>query len=190
MIITFVDVIKSIINTVVRIMPISLYMGSAISAAVFSDFRGALLLFGFILNEFIALGYKMVMHGIDRPECALLMSGNQTPFVLPSPITQTVGYFVGFIFADMYANNTFSPVMFLFCCLLLMATIYSRTNIACKTLVDALYCSVLGIIIGMVYYSVIKDYYTANYLTTNGGISGVATTIDTNISNFFNNTTN
>jgi hypothetical protein len=134
------------------------------SGMVFSDFRGVLMFGGFMLNEMIALGYRMVMKGVDNAQCALLMSGDGSPFVLPAPITQTVGYFAGFIFADMYASGSFSPMRFFACMTLLLITVYSRVNVGCKTLIDALYCAILGFIIGVIYYNVVRDYYRADYL--------------------------
>lgn len=183
--VTLIDIIKSLINTLVRLAPISFYMGSGMSAMIFSDFRGVLLFGGFMLNEFIALGYRMVMKGEDRRECALTLSGDGTPFVLPAPITQTVGFFVGFIMADMYAQNTFNPIKFALALVALFITIYSRINVACKSIVDALYCAILGIIIGVVYYVIVKDYYRPDYLNMNGGVAGVASNIESNLNNFF-----
>lgn len=114
MAIALFDVIKIFINTLVRLAPLGLYTGSAMSGAVFSDFRGILLFCGFLGNELIALGYKMVLRGTTNPQCALTYSEGGTPFVLPSPISQTVGMFVGFFFMDMYYNSSFNPLKFFY----------------------------------------------------------------------------
>lgn len=159
-----IDVIKVCINTLVRLEPIALYTGSMMSGVIFNDFRGLLLFMGFIGNELIGLGYKMVLRGVSNPQCALLYSESGTPFVLPSPISQTVGFFAGFIFMDMYYNNTFNPMKFFFLSIILIITIYSRINVGCKTLLDAIYCSLIGLLSGVIYYSIIKDYYKADYL--------------------------
>lgn len=159
-----IDVIKIFINTFVRILPVSLYMGSAMSGIIFNDFRGLLLFVGFVGNELIGMGYKMVLRGVSNPQCALLYSESGTPFVLPSPISQTIGFFAGFIFMDMYYNNTFNPMKFFMLTMLLIITIFSRINVGCKTLLDAIYCSLIGLLSGVIYYSIIKDYYKANYL--------------------------
>jgi hypothetical protein len=134
------------------------------SGAVFSDFRGILLFCGFLGNELIALGYKMVLRGTTNPQCALTYSEGGTPFVLPSPISQTVGMFAGFFFMDMYYNSTFSPLKFFLLTALLLITIYSRMNVGCKTLLDAVYCAMIGLLIGIIYYNLVKDYYKADYL--------------------------
>jgi hypothetical protein len=174
-----IDAIKIFINTAVRITPVGLYAGSAMSGAVFNDFRGLLLFLGFLGNELIGLGYKMVLKGVSNPQCALLYSEQGTPFVLPSPITQTVGFFCGFFFMDMYYNNTFNAMKFFFLSILLLITMYSRINVGCKTLLDAVYCGLIGLLTGVIYYSLIKDYYKADYM------SQTITEANDAINNFF-----
>ena len=164
MTLSVIDIIKIFINTLVRLEPIALYTGSAMAGVIFNDFRGLLLFIGLIGNELIGLGYKMVLHGVSNPQCALLYSESGTPFVLPSPISQTVGFFAGFIFMDMYYNNIFKPMKFFVLTMILIVTIFSRINVGCKTLLDAIYCSLIGLLSGVIYYSIIKDYYKADYL--------------------------
>jgi hypothetical protein len=159
-----IDVVKILINTFVRLLPVGLYSGSAMSAVVFSDFRAILLFIGFLGNELISLGYRLILRGTTNPQCALLYSADNDPFVLPSPLTQTIGFFAGFFYMDMYFNNQFNPIKFFSLIGLQLITIYSRVNIGCKTLIDAIYCSLVGMLIGIVYYNIIKDYYKADYL--------------------------
>jgi hypothetical protein len=173
------DVAKIFINTLVRLEPVGLYTGSLMAGVVFNDFRGLLLFLGFLGNELIGLGYKMVLRGVSNPQCALMYSESGTPFVLPSPITQTVGFFAGFFFMDMYYNNTFNPMKFFALTIIIMITIYSRINVGCKTLLDAIYCSLIGLLTGVVYYSIIKDYYKADYL------NATITQADSTINSFF-----
>lgn len=177
--ISLVDVIKMAINTIVRLEPIGLYTGSAMAGVVFNDFRGLLLFMGFLGNELIALGYKMILRGTTNPQCALLYSESGNPFVLPSPITQTAGFFAGFIFMDMYYNSTFSALKFFVLVVLLLVTMYSRINVGCKTLLDAVYCTLIGLLVGVVYYNIVRDYYKADYLNT------TLTEASKEINNFF-----
>jgi hypothetical protein len=176
---SIIDVIKIFINTTVRLMPIGLYSGSAMSGVVFQDFRGLLLFGGFLGNELISLGYRMILHGVVNPQCALTYSSEGSPFVLPSPITQTVGFFAGFFFMDMYYNNMFNYIEFFLLSLMLLITIYSRINVGCKTLLDSIYCALIGLLIGVIYYNLVKDYYKANYLAAD------ITTANSSINNFF-----
>jgi len=169
--INVLDIFKALINTLVRLSPIAFYTGSIISGAIFSDFRAVLLLAGFLLNEFLSLGYRMIFKGEPNPQCALLMSVNDTPFILPSPISQTVGFLYGFILADMYYTDIFNSFKFFVMTAVVIFTIYSRINVGCKTLLDAIYCSLIGTLLGVVYYSFIKDYYIADYFQIEGSSS-------------------
>ena len=176
---SLIDTIKIFTNTLVRIIPIGLYAGSAMSGVVFQDFRGLLLFIGFLGNELISLGYRMILRGVVNPQCALTYSSEGSPFVLPSPITQTVGFFLGFFFMEMYFNDTFNPLKFFFLSAMLLITIYSRINIGCKTLLDAIYCALVGLLMGVIYYNLIKDYYKADYFEEE------ITEINEDINNFF-----
>ena len=176
---SIVDTFKILINSLVRISPVGLYAGSAMAGVVFNDFRGYLLFGGFLANELIGLGYKLVLRGIPNPQCALLFSESGSPFVLPSPITQTIGFFSGFFFMDMYYNSVFSPSKFILIVLLLLVTIYSRINVGCKTMLDAIYCALIGLLSGVIYYSLVKDYYKADYMVP------VLTQLDDNVNKFF-----
>jgi hypothetical protein len=172
--INIVEVLKTLINTLIRLVPIAFYTGSIISGFLFSDFRAVLLLCGFLVNEIFALGYRLMFRGEVNEQCALMMSLDGTPFVLPAPIIQTAGFLYGFILADMYYSNIFNPYKFSITTVVMLLAIYSRINIGCKTVLDALYCALVGIMIGVVYYSFIKDYYRADYLQPNGSSRGGA----------------
>lgn len=176
---SFVDTFKIFINTLVRIVPIGLYAGSAMSGVVFQDFRGILLFCGFLGNELLGLGYRMVLHGVSNPQCALLYSQSGTPFVLPSPITQTVGFFAGFFFMDMYYNSMFNAMEFFVLTFLILITIFSRMNVGCKTLLDAVYCTLIGLLFGVVFYNIVQPYYKADFLVDE------ITIANEDINNFF-----
>ena len=176
---SIIDTGKIFINTLVRILPIGLYTGSVMSGAVFQDFRGLLLFGGFLGNELLGLGYRMVLHGVTNPQCALMYSEGGSPFVLPSPISQTIGFFAGFFYMDMYYNSTFSVMEFSILTFLVLITIYSRINVGCKTLIDAVYCSLVGLLFGVVYYNLVQPFYKADYL------SSTIMKADTEINKFF-----
>jgi len=80
---------------------------------------------------------------------------------------------------EMYFNDTFSPIKFFFLTIILLITIYSRINVGCSTLLDGIYCTLVGLLMGIVYYNLIKDYYKADYLEEE------ITKTNNNINNFF-----
>lgn len=154
----------AVLNTLVRLVPIGLYTGSAMNILVMNDFRGIILLLGFLFNEMLSLGYRMFLKGAYNPQCALLMNDEGLPFVLPSPLCQTVGFFFAFTMMDMYYQDEFYPVRFYMMLTLLVATIFSRINVGCKTIIDAMMATMIGCLLGIAYYEIVKDYYRPDYL--------------------------
>ena len=71
-----IDIFKIFVNTFTRLQPIALYSGSVMAGTVFQDFRAILLFCGFVVNELLGLGYKMVLNGVSNPQCALLYKFN------------------------------------------------------------------------------------------------------------------
>ncbi len=156
---------KAIINTLIRLAPVALYSGSVVSGVVFEDFRAVILLVGFILNEAIAYGYRMILQGIYNPQCALMKTADDY-FVLPSPITQTVGFFTGFFLMQMYNDGVFLPARFFFLMAFVVVASYSRINVGCESFLESLYCVILGMILGVGYFNIIKDYYRRDFFKT------------------------
>lgn len=150
------------LNTIVRLVPVALYTGSAMSGLIFSDFRGTILFAGFIINELISFGYRMILNGVYNPQCAL-MKTEEDFFVLPSPITQTFGFFYGFLMAEMYNQGEFQPAKFFIMTAIMVLVIYSRVNIGCKSTLDAIYCALLGMVLGLGYFTIVKDYYRQDF---------------------------
>ena len=156
---------KAIINTLVRLSPVALYTGSAVSGLVFEDFRAVILLAGFILNESIAYGYRMILQGIHNPQCSLLRTADDY-FVLPSPITQTIGFFAGFFLMEMYNNGVFLPARFFVLMTLVVVTSYSRINVGCESFLESLYCVILGMLLGVGFFNIVQEYYRRDFYKT------------------------
>lgn len=154
--------LKGFINTFVRLLPIGFYAGTIMSGFVFGDSRGTWLFLGLIINEMISYGYRMILSGIYNPQCALMKNGEDY-FVLPSPISQTIGFIFGFYMTHMFfqegPNAGFKSGSFFGFTVLLVVTIFSRINVGCKGFLEAIYCSLVGIIFGVGYYNIIKEYY-------------------------------
>ena len=153
---------KAIVNSFMRLMPIILYGGSALSGLVFNDFRGTLLFLGFLGNEFISLAYTMMLKGRDNPQCALLRYGDNN-FILPSPLSQTVGFFGAFLLMKMYLEESFKTVSFFSILILMLLSVYSINNVGCLAFVDAALTCLVGCLFGAMYFYVIKDNYKPDY---------------------------
>lgn len=179
--VNFFTLIKASINTLVRLCPIGLYAGSIMSSLIFNDFRGTLLFIGFIFNEIISLGYKMIFKALDNPQCAIFRSG-ENYLILPSPINQTIGFFVGFVLMDMYSSGVFSPVEFFSLLIILLISFWSRMNVGCSSFLDTLFSTSAGLLFGVGYYSIIVPYYKRDY-TQN--LPSSSTTLSLADQNFF-----
>lgn len=158
MITNLISVFIMFINTIVRLLPITFYSGAMMSFIVFEDFRAQLLFIGFVINELLAFAYKNAFKGVDNMNCALL-TDRSNYFVLPSSITQTVGFFFGFILLHTYYINDFETVGFIGLIVLLVLTIFSRINVGCETLITSTIFALIGTALGAIYYYLIKDYY-------------------------------
>lgn len=167
---------KAIINTLVRLSPIGLYSGTALSSLIFGDFRATILFIGIIINESIALGYRLILRGIYNPQCALLANGDDY-FVLPSPITQTIGFICSFFLAKMFNDGEFLPIRFFTMIFILFIVMFSRINIGCMGVLDAIYCSILGLVLGVGYFNLVKDYYRRDFYNVDS--------LDNDIDSFF-----
>ena len=152
-----VVIVKSIINTIVRLIPLSLYMGSIVSGLVFEQTKAIFMFIGFVVTEMICFVFLQIYKSIENPQCALLKSGDNF-FILPAPIPLSFGYFVGFNIADMFKNE-FNPIKIFFLIMVLFLVIWSRINVGCHSVLESLFSAIIGMAIGFGYYSVISEYY-------------------------------
>ena len=127
MLIDVLVIIIAIINSLVRLLPVALYSGSIVSYLVFNDFRGNLLFMGFLMNELIALAYNTALKGTSKAECALLADQSNF-YALPSSISQSIGFFLGFMLADSYYKNNFRSTAFILLCVLMALTIFCGSS--------------------------------------------------------------
>lgn len=151
-------IFKGIMNTVVRLSPIALYMGSVIAGLVFEMTKAVFMFMGFVLVEIVCLIFLFIYKTVQNPQCALLKS-NEKIFILPAPIPTSFGYFVAFQLADMHNKKIFQPIKVFFLITFMFLVIWSRVNIGCHSVLESLFASVIGMGLGFGYYSVIKKFY-------------------------------
>ena len=121
----------------------------------------------------------MFIKGAYNPHCALLMTNQGSPFVLPSPITQTVGFFFAILYDGYVLSRSIFTYKILRILTIFILTIYSRINVGCKTLMDAMMCSIVGLLLGVGYYEIVKHYYRSDYMDL--------AAVDRNLDDFFEN---
>ena len=100
--------IKGILNTIIRLVPVALYMGSIMSNLLFDNKKANVLLFGFILIEGISYSYKMITNAVNNPQCSIVKSDINF-LTLPAPIPTSVGFLVSFLISDMYSKENVNP---------------------------------------------------------------------------------
>ena len=148
---------KASINTLVRVLPIALYIGSAMFALGFGDFKALMLLGGLIANDLISVGYQSAFRVIRNPQCAFLKSSNDSTFMF-SPHTQLVGFAFAFMLRNLYYTDDYFPYKAIGLTVILFLTIWSRVNVGCMKVADSLYTAMIGLFLGYVYFEVVKPY--------------------------------
>ncbi len=148
---------KAALNTFIRLVPIGLYFGTLIMGILFSDIRAFVLFIGYLLNDVISYGFRQLFQTVDIPNCAIVQS-NRNFYTLPSSHTQTIAFTLAYFFTDMYMNQNFNIVNFIFLGFLLLVTMWSRINIGCESIVDGIFASILGILIGVAFYRLTQTW--------------------------------
>lgn len=151
-------------NTVVRVIPIGLYLASLMSSMIMDNKKGIILFIGQVLNDLIGLSYRFLLKPRGKIQCAVVRVGD-IYYTMPAPYIQVVAYYFSFILADMYHTNEFDSVKFTGLLVVLLATIWSRIDVGCKDMLDVMLAFSIGCGMGVVYYYMVRDYY--HYSETN-----------------------
>ena len=147
---------KGIINTIVRLVPISLYMGTSMSFLLYNNKRASILLLGFFFIEII--GFVFSYNSRTNPQCGLFRSPSGTTN-LPAPVPTVVGFFASFLIAEMYAEEDFRPNKFFLLIVMVLIATWSRINIGCHTIVESGMAALIGLFLGFTYFNLVKDIY-------------------------------
>ncbi len=148
---------KVVVNTIVKLVPIGFYFGTLIMGILFTDVKAFILFMGYVINELISLGFRHMFQSIDIPTCAIAETSRNF-FTLPSSHTQTVAFTLAFFFTEMYTKNAFNSVNFVFLSTILLITMWSRINVGCEDIADAIYAATIGVLIGAAYYRLTENW--------------------------------
>ncbi len=154
-------VLRAIIHTFVRFLPLGLYSFAYLSTAIFKDRRGALLLLGLVINDVIGYLYKRYTKYEPNENCAMFGKKDDTTSIgfLPNAHTEYMSFVAAFFYSDMWYKYSLDFIPFFFILFLLVITIWSRISIGCKTFKDVMFNIIFGAIAGIVYYYFIARYY-------------------------------
>jgi membrane-associated phospholipid phosphatase len=170
-IVEIIQVIKALINTFVRFLPIGLYSFAYLSVAILKDKRAGLLLLGLVLNDIIGYILKRYYNYEDNENCATFggVGDEKTLGFFPNSHTEIMAFVATFYYSDMWYKYVFDFIPFFFILALLVLTVYSRLVIGCETVKDALINIVMGFIRGVIYFYIIAKFYREAELEMQGG---------------------
>lgn len=149
---------KILTNTVIRVIPIGLYLSTLLSSMMMDNKKGIILFIGQAINDIIGLAYRFLLKPRGKLECAVVRVGD-IYYTMPSPYVQVVAYYFAFFLTDMYFSNQFDAIKFISLLMILLATIWSRIDVGCKDMFDVILAFSIGCGMGIVYYYMVKDYY-------------------------------
>jgi hypothetical protein len=149
---------KILINTVVRVLPIGLYLATLLSSMMLENKVAMILFFGQLLNDIIGLCYRFILKPSGKIQCAMVRVGDLY-YTMPAPHIQIVSFYFSFFMAEMYFNGKFNSMKFLGLLGILLMTVWSRLDVECKDMLDITLAFSLGCGIGLSYYLLVREYY-------------------------------
>lgn len=154
-------VLRAIIHTFVRFLPLGLYSFAYLSTAVFKDKRGGLLLLGLVINDVIGYLYKRYTKYEPNENCAMFGKKDDASSIgfLPNSHVQYMSFVSAFFYSDMWLKYKLDFIPFFFILFLLIITIWSRISIGCQTFKGVMYNIIFGALVGIVYFYFISRYY-------------------------------
>tara|TARA_B100001093_G_C26736153_1_gene974542 strand:- start:120 stop:782 length:663 start_codon:yes stop_codon:yes gene_type:complete len=160
-IVEILSVIKAIVHTFIRFLPLGLYSFAYLSTAIFKDRRSAILLMGLIINDIIGYLYKRYNKVEPNENCVIFGKQDDTMSrgFLPNPHTLYISFVAAFFYSDMWYKYKFDFIPFIFILFLLILTIWSRIDIGCKEFKDVVLNVVFGALRGIIYYYFVSSYY-------------------------------
>lgn len=160
-VVEIIMVLRAILHTFVRFLPLGLYSFTYLSTALFKDRRSAILLLGLIINDVIGFLYKRYNKKEPNENCVIFGTNDNSQSLgfLPNPHTEYMAFVAAFFYSDMWYKYVLDFIPFFFILFLLVVTIWSRISIGCKTFKDVVFNLVFGGLRGIVYYYFVSSYY-------------------------------
>ena len=149
---------KIILNTIVRVLPIGLYLATLLSSLMLDNNTAMILFFGQLINDVMGLCYRFILKPKGKMNCAIVRVGDLY-YTMPAPHTQVVAFYFSFFMADMYFSGKFNSMKFLGLLCIVLLTVWSRMDVECKDMLDVVLAFSLGASIGIAYYYIVKEYY-------------------------------
>lgn len=161
-----IEVLKGLIHTFVRIVPLGLYFFTYFSLTLYKDLRSGVLLLGLILNDLFGYIVKSYYKKPFNDACAIfgnasegIETGGNLAF-LNNTHTQIITFVAAFFFSDMWHKNKMDWFKFNFLTLMIVITVWSRMAIGCKNdIKEVLLNIIFGLLYGGLFYYIFSDFY-------------------------------
>jgi hypothetical protein len=160
-ILELLEAVMGVLHTFVRFLPLGLYSFAYLTAALFKDRRGAIILGGLILNDFAGFSFKKYFDYTPNKNCAIFggKEGGDSLGFLPNTHTEMISSLTAFIYSNMWDEYKFDLIPFVMLFLLVLLVGWSRVSLGCKELKDVIFNIIVGGVLGMLYYFLVKDSY-------------------------------
>jgi hypothetical protein len=155
------------LDEVVRFSPNILMISTAAIYFMFNDLRALILLFGFAIN--LLLNFFLVyMIKAPRPSessgigCSTFFGitiTKETDYSNPDYLTQFLGFFIGFFFANMHLEGKYTLKNILFLLFWIILAGYQRMLSKCVNFIHAIIGAIIGFTLGFAYYKIMRTTY-------------------------------
>ena len=156
-----IDVVKGLIHTFIRFLPLGLYFFTYFSATLYKDKRSIILLVGLIVNDIIGYVYKKYSGILPNDACAVFgdTEGKALNF-LPNSHTEIIAFIASFFYSRMWLKGAMNWFQFNFLLFMIILTIWSRMNIGCENDYQRLVFDILfGMVRGSLFYYFLSSQY-------------------------------
>ena len=154
-------------------LPLSLYSAAILEAIFFSDIRGLLIFIGCLFNEimiFIISLFSNNPSGDRISRCNVFKTGKTSisgSYGIPSSYMQRIGFFAGFILTYNIYYKKYNPLIFSCVVFILLGLSFNLIVQNCANIVEIVGGLFIGIIVGFIYFMMIKNYYKENLSYSN-----------------------
>jgi hypothetical protein len=158
-----IDIVKGLIHTFIRFLPLGLYFFTYFSSTLYKDKRSIILLIGLIFNDIIGAIYKKYSGIVPNDTCAVFGNNEGTTLnFLPNSHTEIMAFIMSFFYSEIWLKGNMTGQWFKlnFLLFMMIITVWSRINIGCETSYQRIIFDILfGMVRGSIFYYLFSSQY-------------------------------
>ena len=156
-----IDIVKGLIHTFIRFLPLGLYFFTYFSSTLYKDKRSVILLVGLIFNDIIGAIYKKYSGIVPNDTCAVFGNTEGTALnFLPNSHTEIMSFIMSFFYSEMWNSGKMNWFKFNFLLFMMIITVWSRINIGCENSYQRI---IFDVLFGMVRGSLFYHFFSSQY---------------------------